>query len=188
MSIVIDGTGTISGVSATGISSAQTVTSVPSSALPAGTVLQVVQTVVNSAQTYSFGSFPNWQAVTGLSVSITPRSSSSKILVMLDLKGGPTAAGMISARLERGGTPIYVASSGTAQASTAMVYFNGSTVGTGAMVATYLDSPATTSSTTYIASVVADASSTAYVNRDSRNSSGSDPLTTSSITVMEIAA
>jgi hypothetical protein len=149
-------------------------------------IAQIKQTVVNSALTFSFGTFPTWQAVTGLSVSITPTSSSNRILVILDMKGGPTAAGMISGRIERNGTAIYVPASGAALASTAMIYFGGSTVGTGSMLAYYIDSPATTSSVTYSASVVGDNGATAYINRDSRDGA-SDPRTISSITVMEIS-
>jgi hypothetical protein len=150
------------------------------------TVVQIAQTVVNTALTFSFGSFPTWQAVTGLSVSITPLSTSNKILVILDMKGGPTAAGMISGRLERNSSAIYVPASGAALASTPMIYFGGSNVGTGSMFACYLDSPSTTSATTYSASVTGDNGATAYVNRDGRDGA-SDPRTISSITVMEIA-
>ena len=151
------------------------------------TVVQVAQTVVNTALTFSFGTFPTWQAVTGLSVSITPLSTSNKILVILDMKGGPTAAGMISGQIQRNGSAIYVPATGSALASTAMIYFGGATVGTGSMLAYYLDSPATTSATTYSASVVGDNGATAYINRDSRDVGTYDPRTISSITVMEIA-
>ena len=54
--------------------------------MPAGAMLQVVQTV----KTDTFSSNPSsaWIDITGLSVSITPLSSSSKILVQISIVGG----------------------------------------------------------------------------------------------------
>ena len=61
-------------------------TKIRDAGLPAGAVLQVVQAV----KTDTFSSNPSsaWIDITGLSVSITPSFSSSKILVQISIVGG----------------------------------------------------------------------------------------------------
>lgn len=138
MSIVIDGTGTISGVSATGISTAQTVTSVTSSALPAGTVLQVVQATTTTAYTTSSTSMVS----TGFSASITPKFATSKILV--NVTGGfdtQTGGRQICLNVYRGATPL-------AGNGFILGFADNARLQTSSSL-NYLDSPATTSSTTY---------------------------------------
>ena len=152
-------------------------------------ILQVLQTV--KTDTFSTTS-TSATDVTGLSVSITPTSSSSKILVMYDVKTSMENFQM-SLFLVRGSTTIYIgdAAGSRIRASTALCGivdpsdFWRSTVG---QTAIFLDSPATTSSTTYKVQCQVNAN-TGYVNR-----SGPDQddvyraRTASSITVMEIAA
>jgi len=169
MPITIDGTGTISGVSATGLSSAQTV---GYSSLPTGSVLQVVNAsygtqVSNSTSTY---------ADTGLTASITPKFATSKILVTVHQTGLFKANGdtRIALRLLRNSTSLIVFEWGAGVTdSTATI----SPAGSGT---TYLDSPATTSSVTY-KTQLASAQNVAQVrvNLDSNSSS--------TITLMEIA-
>ena len=50
---------------------------------PAGMVLNVQQALKTDVQTItnSSGSFPNWQDITGLSVTMTPKSASSKFFI-----------------------------------------------------------------------------------------------------------
>jgi hypothetical protein len=53
----------------------------------------------------------------------------------------------------------------------------------------FLDSPATTSSTTYKLQIISDGGQTHYINRNARDEDGSyEPRGVSTITVMEIAA
>lgn len=91
MPITINGTGTISGVSATGLSSAQTVSAsnittgtLPKAQLPTGSVLQVVSAEYSTQ--VSISNTTTWTD-SGLSASITPTSSSSKILVIISPAG-----------------------------------------------------------------------------------------------------
>ena len=156
----------------------------------AGAVLQVVQVVKTDATTVS-GSV--WNDVSGLSVSITPTSATSRILVMCDIKyAGVASASIARSRLLRGSTPIYLgdAASNRPQASGAQHYYGDQTVYIGPSGIVFLDSPATTSNTTYKIQVGADSNSlVTYINRtqSDRDNPFLDSRTASSITLMEIA-
>jgi len=151
-----------------------------------GSVLQVVQAV----KVDSFSSTANtWTDVTGISVSITPTSSTSKVLVTCDWSAGMDTATTpdIMARLMRGTTAIALGNTGGTDYVTAMpisgtqgqyTTFNNSV--------TYLDSPATTSATTYKLQMRNWSNTTTwYVGQRGLNGSFIIP---SFITVMEIAA
>ena len=150
----------------------------------AGNVLQVLQAV--KSDTFSTSS-TSYTDVTGLSVSITPTSSSSKILVLLNVNGG--AQDHASFRLVRGATTIGVGvPSGTQNATTLNNFYVFSNVNqsiSGGV--TFLDSPATTSATTYkVQGFVQSGQLT--VNGNGANSNNTFVMTSiSTITVMEIA-
>ena len=188
MPITINGTGTISGVSATCISTAQTVTSVGRSALPAGSVIQVVQAVKTDTQSTTSTSYVD---VAGMSVTITPTSASNKILVMARVNTiGTSDANGLYINLVRNSTTIVSTTAGG----------NSDTVdawgvsGGGGMTNNdrkyanpsldYLDSPATTSATTYKIQMIVTGGFGTF-NRWPLNN---DQASVSSITVMEIAA
>jgi len=105
-----------------------------------GKVLQVVQGTFSTETDNSTASY----ADTGLTVSITPSSTSSKILVMVYIPTHKTAEHVDNAiytNLVRNSTQVLEANS---------VFFTGTAlriVGTTAF--NYLDSPSTTSATTY---------------------------------------
>ena len=108
---------------------------VPTWATPAGgggKVLQVVQGTFSTSATSTSSTF----ADSGLTVNITPTLNTSKVLAIAQVTGsgsGGTPATM-EARLVRGATALHSARNQTLQSSTVFMY---------------LDSPATTSSTTY---------------------------------------
>lgn len=108
-----------------------------------GNILQVVSTVYNTTQGTSSNSF----VTSNLSTTITPKSSSSKILIVCTSNFQGTGAGQrTSATIFRGGmggTNLGEATYGFSTGYQA----NGETVFP--MAITYLDSPATTSATTY---------------------------------------
>ena len=157
--------------------------------LPAsGKVLQVVSTFKSDAYTTS-PNVPSYTDVTGLSVSITPLSTSSKILVMYNV-AGESQSGVSAAffRLVRGSTAI---GQGDAAGSRTLGFGNtyqGSASDTILQLAgSYLDSPATTSSTTYKIQVTCGG--VLYINRSQSDSNASFGMRVgSSITVMEIGA
>ena len=155
-----------------------------------GKVLQVVQTV--KTDTFSTTA-TSYTAVTGLSVAITPSSSSSKILVMVAISLG-TSSYTAHYSLRRGSTDILLADAASNRARTTAVASptDSNSDRTQEIVSTtYLDSPSTTSATTYQAFIKCrNTSQTVYVNRSHNDNDAAtyDPRTTSTITVMEIGA
>ena len=136
-------------------------------------------------------------AITGLSVTITPRSASSKILVTymvngsLDLAGGASGANGIITILKRGATSIGIGdAAGSRQQITSAMgggIFSAAVANLSGM--TFLDSPATTSATTYsiYISHTSSATQTVYVNRSGTDTNANTYFRSiSSITVMEV--
>ena len=162
------------------------VSSLTASQLPAGSVLQVVSTT--KTDTFSSATTNAFTDITGLSVSITPTSSSNKILVMASVQGINTDSNAYF-RLVRDATAIGVgATSGSrSSVSSSNVFTSANTAN--AMLGSsfqFLDSPSTTSSTTYKIQFITDVGTT-YVNRTSTD--GNFLYTgrsQSTITVMEI--
>ena len=106
------------------------------SAQPTGAVLQVVQGTYQSTVTTTSSS----AVATGLTATITPTSATSKILI--------TVFGS-QQLVQSGTTNIYsLYKAGSNLVDTFMIYSNPTPDGV-AMSASYLDSPATTSATTY---------------------------------------
>jgi hypothetical protein len=163
--------GMISGVSGSTISGSR---SIPASTVPSGSVLQVVNANTNTAASNANGTLTD----TGLTATITPLFSTSKILVIVDQSGcykdSPVANGG-TLRLYRNGSQIvymagrYAGDSGTSFA-----------LSIGSISTNYLDSPATTSAVTYKTQFSAESSGSAAVYVQVYGS-------TSTITLMEIA-
>ena len=152
-----------------------------------GKILQVVQTV--KTDTFSdtqSPQFTDWVDVTGLSVSITPASTSNKILVLAQVSVVGAATQPFAARLLRGAsTPLIADTSGSRTPSTVSSRHE-SGQALAALPITFLDSPSTTSATTYKIQVAAE--STVYVNRTGSDSDASSFYrSTSSIIAMEVA-
>ena len=151
-------------------------------------VLQVVQTVntaVESTTSTSFGDIPDMTA------TITPSSISSKILILTDLSISLTAS--LKLRMFRGTTEIY--SGDTAGGADDTVIFN--TYSGGAsdgeiyhgfqpIGKTFLDSPATTSATTYKFQWLVG-SGTGYLNRTGYGAGTYNGRAASSLTLLEVA-
>jgi len=156
----------------------------------AGKILQVVSTV--KTNTFSASTNNTFTDVTDLSASITPSSSSNKILIFASIQGGATANGIGLIRLVRNSTAISVGDSAGSRnlASTGIDTNNASADLILAGNIMHLDSPATTSSTTYKIQVnTGDTGGTIYVNR---SSSDTDSLYigryASNIILMEVSA
>ena len=156
-----------------------------------GKILQVKQTV--KTDTFSTNASGN-TAITGLSVSITPSATSSKILVMYSVNYDSNRSN------SGGGFRIYRNAS-TLLANAAAAgnrYLVNADFGANAnqdqsgmhRSFTYLDSPSSTSSLTYQLYIHKfDTSYYAYINRSQTDANeGDDPRMVSSITVMEVSA
>ena len=162
---------------------------VPKTLMPTGTVLQVVSTTKTDTFTTTSTTPVD---ITGLSVSITPSSTSSKIFVTGSVCWGidnttPYLAGFL---LVRNSTAICIADAAGSRSRWTFgaqgIYSTDNTV---FAPVNYVDSPSTTSATTYKIQVQAESPRTVWINRGGE-SDGDSSITgrfTSTITVMEIA-
>ena len=160
----------------------------------AGIGSNVVQTVKTDTFTTSSGSFVD---VTGLTVTITPTSATSKIYIAFTLpmtfvSGSVDRSGQFS--LFRGSTNLVVPDSpGGRTAALSGVNINGLTRASSQLPlhsGQFLDSPATTSATTYSVRVrSSDSATLVYVNRTSGDvdNAGSERAI-ATITAIEVAA
>jgi len=151
-----------------------------------GSILQVVTVIKSSEFTESVAAGGKSGLVTGLTVSITPSSSSNKILVMANITGHNGLESGCSYIILRDSTEIFLGNDDdTNRASVAGIGLASSGI---PMTLSYtgLDSPSTTSSITYgikLNNVSSAQTRTLRVNGGSGNTvSGS-----SSITLMEVA-
>jgi hypothetical protein len=168
----------------------QALTNVTSAGLPSGTVLQVKQTVKTDTFSTTSTSFVD---VTGLSVTITPSSSSNKIFVMYEVVATNTLY-VSQVNLVRGSTNLSQPDTASnrptpTSARTIRDELSSTHGGTSHHTRFFLDSPATTSATTYKIQTRSRSSNTTYVNysETDRDTSEYDPRHVSTITVMEIA-
>jgi len=129
-----------------------TTAGVPSSALPAGSVLQVVTTIATEPQVYSLTSYT---ALNDLSLNITPTSASSKILLIANINAQASAR-YYSFRFYRDSTPVAISTAtgvGTAELASFQLGMNNSEGGYSYIVqsggGSLLDAPSTTSQITY---------------------------------------
>jgi hypothetical protein len=118
---------------------------VPSWSTPAGAgkVLQVVQATTTTTATYTTTSF----ADSNLTASITPSLATSKVLVIINQTSSIFGTGEVSAQVKllRDATTVLDYSGEFLKCRAGSVIVTSS----GIFTITYLDSPATTSSTTY---------------------------------------
>ena len=170
------------------ISDAGTLKRLDASLIGGGKIGQVVQTVKTDIFTSTTASLTD---VTGFSVAITPSATSSKVLVMVQCTIGVTNGYKLYTSLLRGSSEIYRgdasgntvrrSSGGKANANDDARNFNN----------IFLDSPSTTSATTYKIQAYPESGGTLYFNA-TRNGvetdNAVDMRTASSITVMEVLA
>ena len=157
-----------------------------------GGILQVVSTT--KTDTFQ-SSATSWTDVTGLEVSITPRSTSSKILVTASVAASPDNAdnaGM-SLKLVGGNTSGYVGdAAGSRQQGVYGMFNDTATANLYLSLLSfsfeYLDSPSSTSTQTYKIQMITDGAGAASINRSTGDGDSVEYTRgASTITVMEIA-
>ena len=152
-----------------------------------GKLGQVVSTT--KTDTFTMAS-TTYATVTGLSATITPTATSSKIYIVASLVAvGQSATCRGAARLMRDSTAIAVpAAAGSRTIGTTVIPLGGSAeIYSNGL--TFLDSPASTSALVYAVQVRATDAGTIYVNRSETDADASSYVrTVSTITVMEILA
>jgi hypothetical protein len=160
------------------------------SALPAlGKILQIV--AVNKNDTFS-NATQTWTDITGLSATITPSSTSSRILILASVAIGQSND-FAYIRLLRGATVIDVGdAAGTRpQVTGGSIYPSTSPVYILTQVpVTFVDSPSTTSAVTYKFQLRVGSAGVAYINRTAadRDETNYEWRTPSNIILAEIAA
>jgi len=167
---------------------------IPRDGLPSGSaggIIQVRQSVLTTVATYSISGM-TWTEVTGLTTTITPTRSDSKILCMVSIgaiasNGSNQRYGMA---LRRGSTNIGGNSDGSNHTRANWCY-TGRALGNAPdahIGYTYLDSPASTSTQTYKVMITTEGSYTLYINRSESDSDSSTVFRASStFTLMEIS-
>jgi hypothetical protein len=150
-------------------------------------ILQVVSTV--KSDTFSMAS-TTFADITDFSVTITPTSATSKIFVIVNgYLGSLVASVAVRTRLMRGATAISV---GDAAGTRVLASTDGISASANHMTPlaiSFLDSPATTSATTYKVQMQnTGGGPSTFLNRSSGDTDGTAARTSSSITVMEVAA
>ena len=156
-----------------------------------GKILQVVQTVKTDTFTSNSGSYTD---VTGLSVSITPSSSSNKVLVTASFNCAVSVDNRWSIyQLLRDSTPIFIGDTSGSRSVGSVAHVQESSTGTGQGVFNlniiFLDSPSTTSATTYKIQGKVQSGASFVINRSDNDTNADYGLrTASSITVQEVAA
>jgi hypothetical protein len=149
-----------------------------------GMVVQVV--TATKTDTFSTSS-TTYTDVTGLTASITPSSASSRILVLVSAMVASNSGAVQHSKIVRGVTDIFT---GAAAGSRTVGSSGTFTAGTNEMQTfsvAAVDSPATTSSTTYKVQTRASAGANVYFNRNDSDTDASTNLRGfSSITLLEV--
>ena len=155
-----------------------------------GKILQVVQATKQDTQDFAL-STGTLSDVTGLSASITPSSSSNKVLVMFTVHIGQNSGGSANAyiNINRGGSDIFIGNaSGSRTRGTSSVGMDMNSQYTLKIATqTFLDSPSTTSATTYKLRAGGFSSRTFHINRTIVDAAEGNTAT-STLTLMEVSA
>jgi len=152
-----------------------------------GQVVQVVS--VTKTDTWSTSS-TSMTDVTGMSAAITPRKNTNKILAILSIALNGQSTVSAHAQLVRGSTPIGIGDSAGSRTRSTITVTGSATYVSGSATANFLDSPATTSATTYkVQAMTGQGATTAYVNRSQNDADSADNgRGISTLTLLEIDA
>jgi|TARA_R100000278_G_scaffold11190_4_gene12544 hypothetical protein len=163
----------------------------PDSAMSAGSIIQVVSTVLTSAASFNVGNGAT-DNITGLSASITPSSSSNKILIMYSISydiSNISAKGGF--RIKRGSTVIGNGDSAGNRYLVNCGYSSNNNEDQALMSCSnnFVDSPSTTSATTYQMCMHGGGTTQdIFINRArSDGNESDDPRAASSLILMEVS-
>tara|TARA_Y100001951_G_C11216047_1_gene225851 strand:+ start:61 stop:636 length:576 start_codon:yes stop_codon:yes gene_type:complete len=147
-----------------------------------GKIAQVLQTVNTGTETAGSATYVD---ITDFARTFTCEATSSKVLILVDLKGQGKAGYRWWWQLMRDSTAIYVSD---AMAATGGNTFPSGGEGIEQWVAMYIDSPSSTSEISYNVEWKCQSAETLYLNRTYTNNVTAGGNTASSITCMEILA
>ncbi len=154
----------------------------------AGNILQVVQTVKTDTTTYASVAHTAFTADV-MTATITPSSSSNKVLIscVICMQLGTTDAGF---KFNRGGTDICLGNTSGVRRPVTIAATQSSSNEMFNLFAEFLDSPNTTSATTYGVKVTHGSSGSVDIFINQMNAGNDDKIMrpTSSLTLKEVAA
>ena len=190
MPIVLNGSGTVTGVSTGGISDTK---AVADAAMPAGSILQVLSATKTDTQSIAANATPS--DIVGLSITITPASSSSKFYITGKVQYGVQYGTTHQLHINVNGTEI---SLGDADGVRPRAHGGNGYISTGQPYANYsvainclVDASNANQHTIKLQGSNADASGsgTLHINRTQTDGNGTaNPRYVSTLTVMEVAA
>ena len=155
--------------------------------------VNIQSTCLTTATTVGAGAASTWYDFTGFTVTITPTASNSKILVFGQVLCGSAAGALTFIKMLRGSTDISV---GTGSLGSRLACHSGAIGMNDAndnwahvVPFSFLDSPSTTSATTYKLQVQVHNASQIYMNRTYADGDVSyQPRGVSTITAIEVPA
>ena len=200
MPISINGSGTVTGISVGGLPDGIVDTDMlaakaaTTSKIGNGGIIQVVNAIKTDRQTITANmAIGNQVEISSMSCTITPTSSSNKILVLMSLAVGASGDTTVGGTILRDTTIVGQADADSTRTRNTFVVGNGAARclwRISPVQCTVLDSPNTTSSIVYTAKIGGNGGINVYINREGRNSNSETDtcIGTSSLTVMEIVA
>ena len=200
MPIAINGSGTVTGISVGGLPDGIVDTDMlaakaaTTSKIGNGGIIQVVNAIKTDRQTITANmAIGNQVEISSMSCTITPTSSSNKILVLMSLAVGASGDTPVGGTILRDTTIVAQSDADSNRTRNTFVVGNGAARclwRISPVQCTVLDSPNTTSSIVYTAKIGGNGGINVYINREGRNSNSETDtcIGTSSLTVMEIVA
>ena len=150
-----------------------------------GHIIQVQSTALTSTFTTAATTYTD---LTGMSVNITPTSTTSKVLVQVSLNFQGDSSTQGYCQIDRNGTAIAIGDAAGARVRFTLNQYVNQSNEARALSMTFLDSPATISVLTYKLQLRSQGLGTIYVNRSTTwAADATSGAGISTITVMEIA-
>jgi len=161
-----------------------------------GGIIQIKQKVLTAVVSYSPSGPHVWTDISGFNCTITPTSSSSKIMIVVGIGALHQDSGTIAGKIQRGSTDIGVGDANGNRPRAGFRMYGSAVYNTnhcGSYHYTFLDSPGTTNATTYKLQTQAEngSSYTVYLNRsvsDTNEAYSYRSTTCSTMTLMEVSA
>lgn len=180
--LTVAGNSTLSGTNNLG--SNPTVTLGSNATFPAGHVLQVKNTLMGDRLNFTPSS-QTWTDIAGMSVQITPSSSSNKIMVMATVTGNSGQNVACFVRTMRDSTAVGIANTSSSRSTISAALKEVTSYDIQSVGWNFLDSPSTTSQITYKVQIYSNGG--VVINTGTTSADNwSVGVTVSSITAMEI--
>lgn len=153
--------------------------------LPAGSIVAVES--VTKTDTFSTTS-TSYTDITDLEATITPSSTSSKILIFVSVSvNAVSTTPQPSIEIRRGAVTVGSGAASGSRGNAFASFYTRDDFGTGTLAGEFLDTPSTTSSTTYTIRIRTNQGTVRVNTTGDDSNAASSPRTSSSITLMEIA-